>query len=144
MICFSMTAVVPSPHVLRLLSTLLSAPVTPPQVNNAGTNPAAKPFLDFHPHELERVVSTNMLGSLLCTRHALRQLSSQSGGGHVFTMEGAGSSGSATPRYAAYGATKSGLRQLQASLREEGRGGGVGVHTASPGMVLTDLLLRYG
>lgn len=42
-----------------------------------------------------------------------------------------------------YGSTKCGLRQLQASLLKECKQSKVGVHTASPGMVLTDLLLRY-
>lgn len=42
-----------------------------------------------------------------------------------------------------YGSTKCGLRQLQSSLLKECKKSKVGVHTASPGMVLTDLLLRY-
>lgn len=42
-----------------------------------------------------------------------------------------------------YGSTKCGLRQLQSSLFKESKKSKVGVHTASPGMVLTDLLLRY-
>lgn len=42
-----------------------------------------------------------------------------------------------------YGATKCGLRQLSASLLQECKGTRVGIHTASPGMVLTELLLRY-
>lgn len=41
-----------------------------------------------------------------------------------------------------YGATKSALRQFHSTLLQELRGSGVGIHTASPGMVLTDLLLR--
>ncbi|CAI5985706.1 unnamed protein product [Closterium sp. NIES-65] len=154
-------------------------------VNNAGTNPMAKPFADFEDHELEQVVSTNLLGSLLCTRAAMRLMQQQPPSlphqttGHVFNLEGAGSWGGATPQYAAYGATKCALRQLGASLVEEGRlegsergrevgtgvgndsrreggsegasGGGVekgggrrgrvGIHAASPGLVLTDLLL---
>ncbi|KAJ0698601.1 putative chlorophyll(ide) b reductase [Helianthus annuus] len=63
--------------------------------------------------------------------------------GHIFNMDGAGSGGSSTPLTAVYGSTKCGLRQLQSSLLKECRKSKVGVHTASPGMVLTDLLLRY-
>ncbi|GJP81640.1 hypothetical protein CLOP_g11795 [Closterium sp. NIES-67] len=114
-------------------------------VNNAGTNPMAKPFVDFEDHELEQVVSTNLLGSLLCTRAAMRLIQQQPCppgciAGHVFNLEGAGSWGGATPQYAAYGATKCALRQLGASLGGV-RGGRVGIHAASPGLVLTDLLL---
>lgn len=64
------------------------------------------------------------------------------------------SRGQATPGNAAYGACKRGLVQLCASLAAEAReankaaaadggGGQVSVHICSPGMVATDLLLRY-
>ncbi|KAK7817817.1 putative chlorophyll(ide) b reductase nyc1 [Quercus suber] len=87
------------------------------------------------------IVSTNMVGSLLCTREAMRVMKNQAKGGHIFNMDGAGSGGSSTPLTAVYGSTKCGLRQLQASLLKESKRSKVGVHTASPGMVLTDLLL---
>ena len=49
----------------------------------------------------------------------------------------------ATPQYAAYGATKAGIAQVMGSVAAECRENGirVGVHTLSPGMVLTDLIL---
>ena len=43
----------------------------------------------------------------------------------------------------AAGATKRALVQLKDSLASECAGTGVGVHIVSPGMVATDLLLRY-
>ncbi len=54
------------------------------------------------------MVTTNLQGSLLCTRAALRAMARQPRGGHVFNMDGAGADGMATPQYAAYGATKAG------------------------------------
>eukprot|EP00271_Cylindrocystis_brebissonii_P003493 TRINITY_DN1450_c0_g2_i1.p1 TRINITY_DN1450_c0_g2~~TRINITY_DN1450_c0_g2_i1.p1 ORF type:complete len:683 (+),score=134.54 TRINITY_DN1450_c0_g2_i1:246-2294(+) len=110
-------------------------------VNNAGSNAGAKLFVECSDEEIERVVSTNLLGSCYCSREAIRIMKKQARGGHVFNMDGAGTSGAATPNYAAYGASKAGLRQLHQSLLKECRFGRVGVHTASPGMVLTDLLL---
>lgn len=110
-------------------------------INNAGSNAGAKPFVECTTEEIERVVSTNLMGSLICTREAILLMKKQERGGHVFNMDGAGSGGSATPKYAAYGATKCALRQFHASILEEGKKGRVGIHTASPGMVLTDLLL---
>ena len=41
----------------------------------------------------------------------------QSSGGHIFNMDGAGADGGATPRFAAYGASKRGLAQLGKSLQ---------------------------
>lgn len=110
-------------------------------INNAGTNKGFRPLLEFANEDIEQIVSTNLVGSLLCTREAMRVMRSQEKGGHIFNMDGAGSGGSSTPLTAVYGSTKCGLRQLQASLLNECKRSKVGVHTASPGMVLTDLLL---
>lgn len=71
----------------------------------------------------------------------MRVITSQKKVGHIFNMDGAGSGGSSTPLTAVYGSTKCGLRQLQSSLLKECRRTKIGVHTASPGMVLTELLL---
>ena len=68
----------------------------------------------------------------------------QPDGGHIFNMDGAGADGGATPRFAAYGASKRGLEQLGKSLRSELRMLGlkqIGIHNLSPGMVTTELLM---
>ncbi|CAN4116841.1 unnamed protein product [Withania somnifera] len=110
-------------------------------VNNAGTNKGFRPLLQFTDNDIQEIVSTNLIGSMLCTKEAIQIMKTQSKGGHVFNMDGAGSGGSSTPLTAVYGSTKCGLRQLQSSLLKECKRSNVGVHTASPGMVLTDLLL---
>ncbi|KAK9861307.1 hypothetical protein WJX84_010189 [Apatococcus fuscideae] len=133
-------------------------------VNNAGYSGTFQNFLDATPEQLTQVVGTNLGGSLLCMRAAMKLMAGQPKGGHIFTMDGAGADGQATPQYVAYGATKAGIRQLMRSLAAElrqplaiggaypqpptagklpaGRPGGVGIHTISPGMVLTNLLLE--
>ncbi|XP_078428987.1 NAD(P)-binding Rossmann-fold superfamily protein [Wolffia australiana] len=110
-------------------------------INNAGINKGFRPLLQFTDEDIEQIVSTNLVGSLVCTREAMRIMTTQPKGGHIFNMDGAGSGGSSTPLTAVYGSTKCGLRQFQASLLEECKRSKVGVHTASPGMVLTELLL---
>lgn len=65
-------------------------------------------FLDTSPEELQQVVETNLLGTLLCSRRALKLMAAQPQGGHVFNLDGAGADGLSTPCYAAYGATKAG------------------------------------
>ena len=54
------------------------------------------------------MVETNLLGTLLCSRRALKLMAAQPQGGHVFNLDGAGADGLSTPCYAAYGATKAG------------------------------------
>ena len=147
---------------------------------------ALQSLLEQSAEQVERVVRTNLLGSLLVTRAALRGMAEQPGGGHIFNLEGAGADGSATPKvgkarhclnacparlccagtqidaytahiaclahppsalalqYAAYGATKIGIAQLQRTMKAEAAGlpNPVGVHNLSPGMVLTELLLE--
>lgn len=110
-------------------------------INNAGTNKGFRPLLEFSDDDIQQIVSTNLVGSIICTREAMRIMQRQRKGGHIFNMDGAGSGGSSTPLTAVYGSTKCGLRQLQSSLLKECKRSNVGVHTASPGMVLTDLLL---
>jgi chlorophyll(ide) b reductase len=67
-------------------------------------------------------------------------------GYHIFNMEGAGSDGMETRKYAAYGFTKAGLSQLTKTLNKEMSSNEkmkdkmIKVHTVSPGMVFTDLI----
>jgi len=112
-------------------------------INNAGSNGYTyKPLLESDDAALAEIVGTNVLGVMLCCKEAIRIMSTQSAG-HVFNMDGAGASGSATPRFAAYGATKRSLAQLGASLQAElGQANvPVCVHNLSPGMVTTELLM---
>lgn len=114
-------------------------------LNNAGYSGSFKPFLEHEGKAIERVVQTNLLGSLLCTHAAMRVMKEQETGGHVFNVEGAGSDGLPTVNYAVYGATKAGIAQLCRTLQREARlcsKPRIGVHNISPGMVLTDLLLE--
>ncbi|CAN7030125.1 hypothetical protein BRARA_H00514 [Brassica rapa] len=110
-------------------------------INNAGTNKGFRPLLDFTEEDIKQIVSTNLIGSILCTRGAMEVMSRQDNGGHIFNMDGAGSGGSSTPLTAVYGSTKCGLRQFHGSVAKESQKTKVGLHTASPGMVLTELLL---
>lgn len=114
-----------------------------PGCADAGVSGSFKPFLEATPEDLEAVTRTNLQGALLCTRAAAAAMARQTRPGHVFNMDGAGADGSATPMYAAYGATKAGIAHVMGSVAAEvaASGSGVGVHTLSPGMVLTELIL---
>jgi len=119
-------------------------------INNAGTNGYEyNDIVDQDPETIEEVVRTNSLGTLLCCREAIRTMREQEKtdvGYHVFNMEGAGSDGAETRKYAAYGFTKAGLTQLTKTLNKELQTNEklkdkmIKVHTVSPGMVFTDLI----
>jgi len=123
-------------------------------INNAGINGGRRPFTSLSTGTLEAVVKVNLVGILLCTQVALKVMQEQSGvKSHIFNTVGSGVKGGGTPGYAAYGATKRGLPQMTDSIVAElTKGvpgfevakpvGTVSVHTLSPGMVFTDLLLN--
>ncbi|GAV77906.1 adh_short domain-containing protein, partial [Cephalotus follicularis] len=90
------------------------------------------------------VVTTNTLGLMICCREAIKMMLNQPRGGHIFNIDGAGSDGRPTPRFAAYGATKRSVVHLTKSLQAELQMQDVKnvvVHNLSPGMVTTDLLM---
>ncbi|CAN1298251.1 Chlorophyll(ide) b reductase NOL, chloroplastic [Linum perenne] len=114
-------------------------------INNAGSNAYSfKPLAESSDEDLIEVVTTNTLGLMICCREAIIMMQNQPRGGHIFNIDGAGSDGRPTPRFAAYGATKRSVVHLTKSLQAELQMQDVQnvvVHNLSPGMVTTDLLM---
>ncbi|OAY73252.1 Chlorophyll(ide) b reductase NOL, chloroplastic [Ananas comosus] len=114
-------------------------------INNAGSNAYSyKPLVETSDQDLMEVVTTNTLGLMICCREAINMMLNQPRGGHIFNIDGAGSDGRPTPRFAAYGATKRSVVHLTKSLQAElqmNEVKNVMVHNLSPGMVTTDLLM---
>lgn len=87
-------------------------------INNAGSNAYSfKPLIESSESDLMDIVDTNVLGVMICCQAAIKAMRRQERGGHIFNMDGAGSDGRPTPRFAAYGATKRALSQLGKSLQ---------------------------
>lgn len=88
------------------------------------------------------MVSTNLLGTAMVAREAVRDMKRRGAWGHVFTMVGL--SGHRIPDAAAGGsffcATKFGVRALTDGLRQEARAAGVPLRVSgvSPGLVATE------
>mmetsp|Transcript_7273 Transcript_7273/g.17734 ORF Transcript_7273/g.17734 Transcript_7273/m.17734 type:complete len:330 (-) Transcript_7273:54-1043(-) len=122
-------------------------------INNAGINGGRRDLRDVPMSQVELVVKVNLMGVLLCTKAAMDVMGEQAGvTGHIFNTVGSGVKGGGTPGYACYGATKRGLPQLTDSLVKEldegvqgyekkKTSGTIQVHSLSPGMVFTKLLL---
>ncbi|XP_030965890.1 chlorophyll(ide) b reductase NOL, chloroplastic isoform X2 [Quercus lobata] len=89
-------------------------------INNAGSNAYSyKPLAEASDDDLIEVVTTNTLGLMICCREAIKMMLKQPRGGHIFNIDGAGSDGRPTPRFAAYGATKRSVVHLTKSLQAE-------------------------
>lgn len=100
-------------------------------------------------------VSENLIHRLRITFYPQNNTNLKQSGvtGHIFNTVGSGVKGGGTPGYACYGATKRGLPQLTASLvaeidegvqgyEKQETKGTIQVHSLSPGMVFTALLLE--
>jgi chlorophyll(ide) b reductase len=110
-------------------------------INNAGSSGGYRTFEELDYDTIDKIVSTNFLGTVLSTKQALNTMSNQDTGGAIYNMAGAGSSGMATPYFSVYGGTKCGISQFTKSIQTEMKRNKVDVHVLSPGMMLTDLLM---
>lgn len=106
---------------------------------NAATSGGYGALLDAQDTALAETVNTNLLGSLLCCKYFLKSTKA----GDIIFLTGTGSDGRATPNFAAYGSTKAAVMQLSRSLRAELEADSdTRIHTLSPGMMPTPLLLE--
>lgn len=118
-------------------------------LNNAGEVTSKKLLADVEADEIIRVSGTNVIGSLLCCREAIRIMRDQPASVvpsyHIFNMGFSQWGAKFTKSACTHKATKIALTQLTESLSEELKASGIssiGVHNLSPGLVLTDLLLK--
>ncbi|MFW9854759.1 MAG: SDR family oxidoreductase [Candidatus Thorarchaeota archaeon] len=109
-------------------------------INNAGIRGPLNPIQETPVDQYYDVINTNLMGVLNGCKIALKIMIDQPNGGNIFNMAGMGSFGRATPRMAAYGASKAGIPVLTKSLVEETKKTQVGIHVLSPGMVISDFI----
>ena len=96
-----------------------------------------EPFAEQDPEEVERMVMTNVLGTINTVRAGLLPLLDR-GRGHVVVVS-SGAALRAFPWAAVYGATKAANKGFAEALRHELSGTGVSVTTVMPGEVKTSL-----
>lgn len=112
-------------------------------INNAGVSHRRAPLWSLTESEARKVVDTNLIGVINGCAVAIAGMA-ESGGGHVWNMEGLGSDGRSVVGLTGYGATKRAVTYLTNGLAEEVPAQ-VSVGLLSPGMVVTDLLTHgYG
>lgn len=110
-------------------------------INNAGIATPQTKFWELDQDRIADLIGTNLIGAMYGARVALAGFIKQ-GQGAFYNMEGLGSDGRRVEGLTLYGTSKSALNYLTDSLAEEVAGTGVIVGALSPGMVLTDLILK--
>jgi len=110
-------------------------------INNAGIAQAQSAFWELEPDMIRDLVQTNITGAMYGARVALAGFQKQ-GRGAFYNMEGLGSDGRRVEGLTLYGTSKRALNYLTDSLAAEVKGTDIIVGALSPGMVLTDLILK--
>jgi NAD(P)-dependent dehydrogenase (short-subunit alcohol dehydrogenase family) len=106
-------------------------------VNNAGISLGLRTHVDTTPEEIEAIVDTNLVGTMVASR-LLVEYFIKRGGGVLINVSGRGGRGDTASYTAAYAGTKAGVMVFTKSLAEEHRGDPVSILVFMPGMVDTD------
>ena len=131
------------PEVLRLFETIdRQAGQLTALVNNAATLEAQMRLERMDAARLQRVFSTNIAGSFLCAREAVRRMS-HDGGSIVNVSSGAVRSGS-PDEYIDYAASKGAVEVLTLGLAREVAQQGIRVNAVRPGFIYTEMHARGG
>ncbi len=107
-------------------------------VNNAGVLGTQGRFSSFELDRLRKILDTNVLGTMLCAREAVRLMESRRAGSIVNVSSRASVLGSAD-EYVDYAASKGAVDSLTVGLANELGPLGIRVNAVRPGLILTDI-----
>jgi NAD(P)-dependent dehydrogenase (short-subunit alcohol dehydrogenase family) len=110
-------------------------------VYNAGVTGAPSLLVEAATETIDQVLNVNLRGAVLCSREAVRRMSTRlggSGGSIVLISSRASLYGSAN-EYVWYAASKGGMDVLTIGLAREVGGEGIRVNAVSPGPIATEI-----
>jgi NAD(P)-dependent dehydrogenase (short-subunit alcohol dehydrogenase family) len=110
-------------------------------INNAGMAAPMMKFWELSVEQYDKVVLTNVNGTMYGTRVALTGMLAQ-GFGALYNLEGFGARGNSMNGMALYGSTKAGVHFINKSVAKEVEGSAVITGAIAPGMVITDMITR--
>ena len=110
-------------------------------VNNAGILEKQMRLEDMDAARLKRTFSTNIVGSFLCAREAVKRMSTHNGGagGVIVNLSSAAVTSGAPGEYIDYAASKGAIDILTRGLAKEVAAAGVRVNAVRPGLIYTDI-----
>ncbi|WP_437298231.1 SDR family oxidoreductase [Sorangium sp. So ce426] len=110
-------------------------------VNNAGVVDRQARLEDMTAARVERILSTNVVGSFLCAREAVRRMSTLRGGkgGAIVNVSSRASQLGSPGEYIDYAASKAAVDTLTIGLAKEVAAEGIRVNAVRPGIIATDI-----
>lgn len=128
--------------VIRLFAQVDEAlgPVTA-LVNSAGILETHMRVENMDAGRLSRVFATNVIGSFLCAREAIRRMSTSHGGagGAIVNLSSAASRLGSPNEYVDYAASKGAIDNFTIGLAKEVAAEGIRVNAVRPGVIYTDI-----
>ena len=110
-------------------------------VNNAGVLETQMPVVEMDFGRLQRVFATNVLGTILCAREAVRRMSTARGGrgGAIVNVSSAASRIGSPNEYVDYAASKGAVDTFTLGLAKEVATEGIRVNAVRPGLIVTGI-----
>lgn len=110
-------------------------------VNNAGILETQRRVADLSADRLSRIFATNVIGSILCAREAVRRMSTSNGGkgGAIVNVSSIASRSGSPGEYVDYAASKGAIDTFTIGLAKEVAPEGIRVNAVRPAFIYTDI-----
>lgn len=110
-------------------------------VNNAGVLDKQTRVQDMSVERMQRIFNTNVLGSFVCCREAVKRMSTANGGsgGAIVNLSSRAAALGAPGEYVDYAASKGAVDTLTIGLAKEVAAQGIRVNAVRPGIIETDI-----
>ncbi len=110
-------------------------------INNAGVVDVASRVSDMSAERLQRMMTTNIVGSFLCAREAVRRMSTKHGGrgGSIVNLSSVAARLGGPGQYVDYAASKGAIDTFTTGLAREVAAEGIRVNAVSPGIIDTEI-----